>query len=436
MRERIACFVLSGGVGSRLWPLSREDNPKQFHDLAGNGSMLSKTVRRLKAREEGETPVFVIASERHAALVRDDLAGLDIDGAIFEPTGRNTAAAVAVAAIEALSLYGNDLVLVVPSDHEISTDHLFWATIERGVPAALAGRLVVFGIRPVHPETGYGYIETAASAEEDVADVARFVEKPDLQRAEAYLAAGNFYWNAGIFLFRAGTMRDAFLRLRPDIWNGVEAAFREANREVSGLYLPLAPYEMVPSTSIDYAVVERLDDIAMVRASFRWNDLGSWQSLLDVGPSDGDGNVIVGDVADVRFGATVVFASSTAVITSSPLTATTPFPGSSPVTNTLTAVTVSVTDTNGNSLPTGSTIALSAIDDGFVVPGTPAGTNASCSVTSTTSFTIPNTVGAFSMPVILKACSAGDQLKVRVTSPAGRVTEAIFTVLAPVAPPP
>lgn len=125
MRERIACFVLSGGVGSRLWPLSREDNPKQFHDLAGNGSMLSKTVRRLKAREEGETPAS-IASERHAALVRDDLAGMDIDGAIFEPTGRNTAAAVAVAAIEALSLYGNDLVLVVPSDHEISTDHLFW----------------------------------------------------------------------------------------------------------------------------------------------------------------------------------------------------------------------------------------------------------------------------------------------------------------------
>ena len=296
MRERIACFVMSGGVGSRLWPLSREDNPKQFHDLAGNGSMLSKTVRRLKARVEGETPVFVIASERHAALVRDDLAGLDIDGAIFEPTGRNTAAAVAVAAMHALALYGDDLVLVVPSDHEISTDHQFWATIERGVPAALAGRLVVFGIRPVHPETGYGYIETAASGDVDVADVARFVEKPDLQRAEAYLAAGNFYWNAGIFLFRAGTMRDAFLRLRPDIWNGVEAAFRAANREVSGLYLPLAPYEAVPSTSIDYAVVERLHGIAMVRASFRWNDLGSWQSLLDVGPSDGDGNVVVGDI--------------------------------------------------------------------------------------------------------------------------------------------
>lgn len=296
MRERIACYVMSGGVGSRLWPLSREDNPKQFHDLSGNGSMLSKTVRRLKARGESDTPVFVIASERHADRVRDDLAGLDLAGAIFEPTGRNTAAAVAMATLQTLERFGDGLVLVVPSDHEISTDRHFWETIERGVPAAMAGRLVVFGIRPGHPETGYGYIEAATTAETDVADVTRFVEKPDLERAEAYLAAGNFYWNAGIFLFRAGIMRDAFMRLRPDIWRSAEAAFREAAREVSGLYLPLARYQAIPATSIDYAIVERLEGIAMVPASFRWNDLGSWQSLLDVGPSDGDGNVVVGDV--------------------------------------------------------------------------------------------------------------------------------------------
>ncbi len=296
MRERIACFVMSGGVGSRLWPLSREDNPKQFHDLSGNGSMLSKTVRRLKAREEGETPVFVIASERHADRVRDDLAGLDLAGAIFEPTGRNTAAAVAVAALQTLERFGDELVLVVPSDHEISTDRQFWETVEQGVPAALGGRLVVFGIRPTHPETGYGYIEVVAKPDGGVADVSRFVEKPDLETAEAYVSAGNFYWNAGIFLFRAGAMRDAFLHLQPAIWQGAEAACKTGAREVSGLYMPLAIYETIPSTSIDYAVVERLDDIAMVPASFRWNDLGSWQSLLDVGPSDGDGNVVVGDV--------------------------------------------------------------------------------------------------------------------------------------------
>ena len=296
MGERIACFVMSGGVGSRLWPLSREDNPKQFHDLAGKGSMLSKTVRRLKARGDGDTPVFVIASERHAARVRDDLAGLDLAGAVFEPTGRNTAAAVAVATLRTLEAFGDALVLVVPSDHEISTDRQFWETVERGVPAAMEGRLVVFGIRPTHPETGYGYIEAGATAEAGIADVSRFVEKPDLERAEAYLAAGNFYWNAGIFLFRAGTMREAFLRYQPEIWRGAEAACKGAAREVSGLYLPLGIYESIPSTSIDYAIVERLDRIAVVPASFRWNDLGSWQSLLDVGPSDGDGNVVVGDI--------------------------------------------------------------------------------------------------------------------------------------------
>lgn len=296
MRERIACFVMSGGIGSRLWPLSREDNPKQFHDLAGKGSMLSKTVRRLKARGEGDTPVFVIASERHADRVRDDLAGLDISGAIFEPTGRNTAAAVAVATLQTLESNGDDLVLVVPSDHEISTDRQFWEAIESGIPAALDGRLVVFGIRPTHPETGYGYIEAGQADERGVADVTRFVEKPDIETAEAYLEAGNFYWNAGIFLFRAGAMRDAFLRFQPEIWKGAEAACKAAAREVSGLFLPLRIYETIPSISIDYAIVERLQRIAMVPAGFRWNDLGSWQSLLDVGPSDGDGNVIVGDV--------------------------------------------------------------------------------------------------------------------------------------------
>ena len=142
MAERIVSFVMSGGVGSRLWPLSREDNPKQFHDLSGDGSMLVKTLRRLKARPAGETPIYLIASERHADRVRTDIASLDLNGggAIFEPVGRNTAAAVAVATLQSISAYGDDaLVLVVPSDHEISTDRQFWQTIEKGAPAAADG---------------------------------------------------------------------------------------------------------------------------------------------------------------------------------------------------------------------------------------------------------------------------------------------------------
>ena len=297
MHERIVSFVMSGGVGSRLWPLSREDNPKQFHDLSGNGSMLAKTLRRLAARPQGETPIFLIASERHADRVHADLVGLDLagGGALFEPVGRNTAAAVALAAMQTLAAFGDELVLVVPSDHEISTDRQFWQTIESGADAALAGRLVVFGIKPTQAETGYGYIEVGGR-NGAVFDVAQFVEKPDLETARAYLAAGNFYWNTGIFLFRASAMRAAFMAFQPEIWRATESALQAATRDLSGLYMPLDLYSAIPSISIDYAVMEHAKDIAMAPATFRWNDLGSWQSLLDVSPSDGNGNVILGDV--------------------------------------------------------------------------------------------------------------------------------------------
>ncbi|RUM97195.1 mannose-1-phosphate guanylyltransferase [Pseudaminobacter arsenicus] len=300
MAERIVSFVMSGGVGSRLWPLSREDNPKQFHDLSGDGSMLVKTLRRLKARPHGQTPVFLIASERHASRVNADIAAIDLagGGAIFEPNGRNTAAAVAIATLRTLSSYGDGIVLVVPSDHEISTDEQFWRTIEQGVPAAKDGRLVVFGIKPNQPETGYGYIEVSGNGK-SVRNVTRFVEKPDLDTARAYLEAGNFFWNTGIFLFQASAMRDAFLQFQPEIWQTAERAFAAATSDLSGLYMPFDLYEAIPSISVDYAIMERAERIAMVPATFRWNDLGSWQSLLDVSPSDMDGNVIVGDVVAI-----------------------------------------------------------------------------------------------------------------------------------------
>lgn len=300
MAERIVSFVMSGGVGSRLWPLSREDNPKQFHDLSGDGSMLVKTLRRLTARPRGETPVFLIASERHASRVNSDIAALELSGggAIFEPSGRNTAAAVAIATLRTLSTYGDDFVLVVPSDHEISTDEQFWQTVEHGVPAAREGRIVVFGIKPNQPETGYGYIEVSGNGK-TVRNVTRFVEKPDLETARTYLEAGNFFWNTGIFLFRAGAMREAFLKFQPEIWQMAERAFAAATSDLSGLYMPFDLYGEIPSISVDYAIMEQAEHIAMVPATFRWNDLGSWQSLLNVTPCDMDGNVIVGDVVAI-----------------------------------------------------------------------------------------------------------------------------------------
>ncbi|RVC60232.1 mannose-1-phosphate guanylyltransferase, partial [Mesorhizobium sp. M2A.F.Ca.ET.046.02.1.1] len=258
MPQRIVSFVMSGGVGSRLWPLSREDNPKQFHDFSGDGSMLARTLRRLAARPDGETPIFLIAAERHAERVHADLAGVDLKGGgpLFEPTGRNTAAAVALASLRTLSEYGDELVLVVPSDHEISTTAQFWQSIEAGAVAANAGRLVVFGLKPTQPETGYGYIEVGADRA-GVFDVSRFVEKPDLATAQAYLDAGNFYWNTGIFLFRAGAMRDALAAYEPKIWQATEAAYKAATSDLSGLYMALELYSAIPSTSIDYAIMER-----------------------------------------------------------------------------------------------------------------------------------------------------------------------------------
>ena len=301
MSARIVSFVMSGGIGSRLWPLSREDNPKQFHDLSGGGSMIHQTVRRMAARTAGAGPVCIIATERHAGRVNAELAGQDLKGgrALYEPMGRNTAAAVALAAQVTLRDFGDDLVLVVPSDHVIATDADFWATVEDGVEAARAGRVVVFGVRPTHPETGYGYIEAGADTGAPVRDVARFVEKPDHATAEAYLADGNFYWNAGIFLFRASAMRDAFEALEPGIWSAVATALANARDEVGGTFLHEDDYLAVRSDSIDYAIMEKLDGIAMVEARFRWNDLGSWQSLLDVADADEDGNVIVGDVVAI-----------------------------------------------------------------------------------------------------------------------------------------
>ncbi|WP_050988421.1 AGE family epimerase/isomerase, partial [Sinorhizobium sp. CCBAU 05631] len=296
MAERISCFVMCGGVGSRLWPLSREDYPKQFHDLVGHGSMLASTVLRLGARGAGDTPVYVIASERHADRVRSDIAGIELAGGhlIFEPIGRNTAAAVAVAALETIAVHGDGLVLTVPSDHEISTDEQFWETVERGVTSAQAGKLVVFGIWPDRPETGYGYIEVVGDG--DVRDVARFVEKPGLKAAKAYIASGKFLWNAGIFLFRATTMRSAFRKHQVEMWVKTERALAAAFRDLSGTYLPLGLYSTIPSISIDYAIMEHASDIAMVPASFQWSDLGSWQSLLDISRTDAKGNVVAGDV--------------------------------------------------------------------------------------------------------------------------------------------
>lgn len=308
MTGKIISFIMSGGIGSRLWPLSREDFPKQFHDFSGHGSMLSQTVSRLNHHRD--TPIYLIGSEAHASRLGQDIAGLPLNGGrpIFEPIGRNTAAAVALASQIALNEQGEDaLVLVVPSDHEISTNDDFWTTINEGKLAAKNGKIVVFGIAPDKPETGYGYIETAKDNNKalgnHVFDVERFVEKPDLETAQNYFASGNFLWNSGIFLFSAKTMQESFLKLSADIWHKTAKALNAAKTDISGTWLPFDDYADIPSTSVDYAIMEHADNIALVRAKFHWNDLGSWQSLLDAQGENNNrdefGNVIIGDVVAI-----------------------------------------------------------------------------------------------------------------------------------------
>ncbi len=299
-KQRIISFVMSGGVGSRLWPLSREDFPKQFHNLSGQGSMLLRTIKRMGARTKAAVPVYLLASERHADRINQDIAGVDLAGGrpILEPMGRNTASAVVLATEITLREHGDELMLVVPSDHEITTDRDFWNTIEAGIEAANAGRIVVFGIQPDRPETGYGYIEVGPEVSA-TRDVVRFVEKPNEETAKGYLESGHFLWNAGIFLFRASVMRDAFKAHAAEIWDKALTALDQADTNISGTYLPHDLYAAVPSISVDYAIMERASDIALVPATFRWNDLGSWQSLLEVGSVDGSGNVIVGDVVAI-----------------------------------------------------------------------------------------------------------------------------------------
>ena len=190
--------------------------------------------------------------------------------------------------------------MVVPSDHEISTDADFWATVESGVPAANEGNIVIFGIAPSAPETGFGYIEAGPeiAGRADHA-VSRFVEKPDFATAESYLAAGNFFWNAGIFLFRASAMQLAFKEHAPQIWEEVAASFAQAETDELGTHLPMDIYGGIQSVSVDYAIIEKTKAIRMVPATFRWNDLGSWQSLLEISPTDDKGNVIIGDVVAI-----------------------------------------------------------------------------------------------------------------------------------------
>ncbi len=290
----IVPVILSGGSGTRLWPLSREAYPKQFLPLVGDDTMLQATWKRV-ASIAGAAPI-VVANQEHRFMAAEQLRESKVipQALILEPIGRNTAPAIAIAAMQALASGDDALLLVLPSDHVVRNEPAFHAAVKQAAQAADAGKLVTFGIVPTSPETGYGYIKAATG--EGVRAVDRFVEKPDLATAEQYVASGEYFWNSGMFLFKASRYLKELELLQPAILAACRDALDKAARDTDFIRLDADAFAASPNDSIDYAVMEKTVDAAVVPLDAEWNDVGSWSALWEVSDKDADGNACHGDV--------------------------------------------------------------------------------------------------------------------------------------------
>ncbi len=286
--ERIIPVILCGGAGTRLWPLSRRARPKQMLDLTGGGSMLALTAKRVSDPGLFDAPVVVGAADQAAAIEAEVPR---IGRLILEPAARNTAPAIALAALAGTR---EDMLLVLPSDHLIRDPRALTEAVRRAAPFARDGWILTFGMKAERAETGYGYVQRGAALGEGVHEAARFVEKPDAETAAAYLADGGYDWNGGIFLMAAGTYLDALARHAPDILEAAAAAMAAARRDGARLHPDAAAFRASPAQSIDYAVMEKADRVAVAPVSAGWSDIGSFEALYDVSEKDGDGNVVVG----------------------------------------------------------------------------------------------------------------------------------------------
>ena len=287
--------IMVGGTGSRLWPLSRELYPKQFLNIQGTDSMLQTTVKRLQGLEH-QDPLF-ICNEEHRFIVDEQLrlVSQPYSGIILEPVGRNTAPAIALAALKAIENEQDPLLLVLAADHVIADVAAFHESVRLATPFAEQGKLVAFGVQPTHPETGYGYIK-ANKTSADAYKISAFVEKPSIEVAQAYLESGDYYWNSGMFLFRASRYLEELEQFQPEIFAQCSKALAGMKKNLDFICLDNEAFTACPSDSIDYAVMEKTKNAMVVPMAAGWSDIGSWAALWDNFEKNDEGNVHQGDV--------------------------------------------------------------------------------------------------------------------------------------------
>ncbi|WP_371230534.1 mannose-1-phosphate guanylyltransferase/mannose-6-phosphate isomerase [Pseudomonas sp. QE6] len=290
--------ILSGGSGSRLWPLSRKQYPKQFLALTGDHTLFQQTLERLAF--EGMEPPVVVSNQEHRFIVQEQLEALQLktQAILLEPFGRNTAPAVAIAAMKLLAEGRDELLLILPADHVIEDQRAFQRALALATNAAEKGEMVLFGVPANRPETGYGYIKSGdeRGLPEGVIRVERFIEKPDEARAKQFVEEGGYYWNSGMFLFRASRFLEELKKHDTDIYDTCLLALERSQHDGDLISIDAATFECCPDNSIDYAVMEKTRRACVVPLSAGWNDVGSWSSIWEVHEKDADGNVTMGDV--------------------------------------------------------------------------------------------------------------------------------------------
>lgn len=312
-QQALIPVILSGGAGTRLWPVSRRAHPKPFMELVDGETLAEKTLLRAKA-VAGDAPVITVTSRDYYFYTRDLYAGIENNTGneqfLLEPMGRNTAPAIALAAMSVRDSVGEDAsLLVMPADHLIADLQRFEASVKEAFQLSNDGFLVTFGIHPTHAETGFGYIRQGAALTENGGyKVAEFVEKPDEATAVKYLESGEYHWNSGMFCFQASTFLDSLERLAPDVYEAVNRVWEATDKSAAPVEFPAELFSECPSISIDYAVMERADNTAVVASNFGWSDIGSWKAISELYESDEAGNRIRGKA--VMVGSTECFVQS------------------------------------------------------------------------------------------------------------------------------